>query len=139
MSLTLSAAARTVMVDALRVLIDAGSGAGTLQIRSGTRPAGPGTTATGTLLATITLTDPAFGAGSSGVSTMGDPAGVTAAADGTASWFRILDSNSVAVIDGKVTATGGGGDLTLGTVSLTTGLTIDVTGGTLTQPAGTAD
>ncbi len=139
MSLTLSSAARSAMADALVDLLDAGSGAATLQIRSGTRPAGPGTTATGPLLATVTLGDPAFGSASSGVATMVDPASVLAVASGTASWFRILDSNSLAIIDGKVGATSSGADLELGTTSLTTGLTVDITGGTITQPAGTAD
>lgn len=139
MTLTLSAAIRTTLVDALVDALDAGSGAGTVQIRSGTRPAGPGTTATGTLLATVTLIDPAFGAGSVGVAALTDPNAVVAVADGTATWFRALDSNAVAVFDGRVTATGGGGDLTLATTSITTGLSIDITSGTVTQPAGTAD
>lgn len=139
MTLTLSTAIRNGLVDLLVDALDAGSGAGTIQIRSGTRPAGPGTTATGTLLATVTLVDPAFGAGSSGVATLADPSPVTAVADGTATWFRALDSNNTAVFDGRVTATGGGGDLTLATTSITTGLSVDVTGGTVTQPAGTAD
>lgn len=135
MTLTLATTARTAMCDALVDLLDAGSGAGTIQIRSGSRPANPNTTATGTLLATVTCIDPAFGAASSGAATLADPVSVTAVADGTASWFRALDSNAAAVFDGSVTATGGGGDLTLGTVSITTGLAVDVTGGTITVPA----
>lgn len=139
MTLTLSSAIRSALADVLVDALDAGSGPGTIQIRSGTRPAGPGTTATGTLLATVTLADPAFGSASSGVATLTDPAVVTAVADGTASWFRALDSASTAVFDGRVTATGGGGDLTLATTTITTGLQVDITGGTITQPAGTAD
>jgi hypothetical protein len=139
MTLTLSAAIRTALVDVLVDALDAGSGAGTIQIRSGTRPAGPGTAATGTLLATVTLVDPAFGAGASGVATIADPAAVTAVADGTATWFRAADSTGTAVFDGRVTATGGGGDLTLATTTISTGLSVDITGGTITQPAGVAD
>lgn len=139
MTLTISAAIRNALADAAVDALDAGSGAGTIQIRSGTRPAGPGTAATGTLLATVTLADPAYGAASTGVATLTDPAAVTAVADGTASWFRALDSNSVAVFDGRVTATGGGGDLTLATVTISTGLFVDITSGSITMPAGTAD
>ena len=135
MTLSIATAYRTAMCDALVDGLDAGAGAGTIQIRSGTRPANPNTTATGTLLATVTLADPAFGAASSGVATLTDPASVTAAATGTASWFRALDSNSNAIFDGDVTATGGGGDLTLATTSITSGLTIDITGGSVTVPA----
>jgi hypothetical protein len=135
MTLSIATAYRTAMVDALVDGLDAGTGAGTLQIRSGTRPANPNTAATGTLLATVTCADPAFGGGSSGVATLSDPSGVTAVADGTASWFRALDSDDNPVFDGDVTATGGGGDLTLATTTITTGLTVDVTGGTVTMPA----
>jgi len=138
-TLTLATAARNGMCDLLVDLLDAGAAAGKIEIRSGTRPANPNTTATGTLLATVTLIDPAFGAASTGVATLTDPVSVTAVATGTATWFRAMDSNNNAVMDGRVTATGGGGDLTLATTSLTTGLAVDVTGGTVTMPLGTAD
>jgi hypothetical protein len=139
MTLTLHADVRSGIADYLAGRLDTGSGAGYIEIRSGTRPAGPATTATGTLLATVTLADPAFGAASSGVSTLTNPASVTAVATGTASWFRAFASDGTARFDGRVTATGGGGDLTLTSVSITSGQSVDVTGGTLTQPAGTAD
>lgn len=135
MALSLATSARTAMCDALVDLVDAGSGAGTIEIRTGSKPATPNTAATGTLLATVTLADPAFGAAASGVATLTDPAAVDAVADGTAGWFRALDSTGAAVFDGTVTATGGGGDLTLATTTVTTGLSIDVTGGTVTMPA----
>jgi len=134
MALSLATSARNAMCDALVDLLDAGPAAGTIQIRSGTRPANPNTTATGTLLATVTLIDPAFGSAASGVATLSDPAAVTAAASGTATWFRALDSTGAAVFDGDVTATGGGGDLTLATTSITSGLSVDITGGTVTMP-----
>jgi hypothetical protein len=134
MALSLATTARNAMCDALVDLIDAGAAAGTIQIRTGTRPANPNTAATGTLLATVTLIDPAFGSAASGVATLSDPVAVTAVATGTATWFRALDSNSNAVMDGDVTATGGGGDLTLATTSITSGLSVDITGGTVTVP-----
>ena len=139
MSLTLSTTARNAMADALVDLADAGSGPGKIEIRSGSRPVNPNTAATGTLLATVTLADPAFGAAATGAAALSDPASVDAVADGTATWFRVLDSNNAAVMDGKVTATGGGGDLELATTSITTGLAVDITGGTVTMPVGTAD
>jgi hypothetical protein len=89
------------------------------------------------LLATITCADPAFGSASTGVATLDcDPVlSAVAVADGTAGWCRVLDSNAVAIFDGAVTATGGGGQLTLATVSITTGLTVQITSGTFTVPA----
>lgn len=134
MTLTLSATIRSALADVIGDALDGGS----IQIRSGSRPAGPGSTATGTLLATVVLESPAF-TESGGVLTLVDPDAVTAAADGTATWCRFLNASSAAVMDGKVTGTGGGGDLTLATTTITSGLSVDVTGGTITQPAGTAD
>jgi len=135
--LTLTDAIRNARVQAITNAFNDGPGAGTIQIRSGTRPATPTTTATGTLLATVTLVDPAFGSATAGVATIADPAGVTAAATGTASWFRGFDSTGAAVCDGSVTATGGGGDLTLASTSVVSGTTVDITGGTFTDPQGT--
>lgn len=130
MALTLPNASRSAMCYALVSQLDGG----TIEIRSGTRPASANDTATGSLLAAVTLKTPAFGAASNGVATINDPDPVTASASGTATWFRALTSEGGTVFDGSVTATGGGGDLTLVTTSLTNGLSVDVTGGTVTMP-----
>lgn len=131
----LSTAARNAAGGAVTGLIDAGPAAGTMQIRSGTRPASPQVAASGTLLATVTFGDPAFGAWSSGSSSVADPAAVTAVATGTASWCRVLDSTGAVVMDGDVTATGGGGTVTLSSTSLTSGSPVDITSITVTMPA----
>lgn len=142
MATRISTAARTAAAGAVAALVDGGSGAGVIRIYTGTQPAGPGSAATGTLLASLTLNDPAFGAAVSGVATLDvDPAlTATAVADGTAGWFRLLDSTEAAgsglgIVDGAVTATGGGGQLTLATTTVTTGLQVAVTSGTITMPA----
>lgn len=136
MTIGLPTAVRNAMCDTLVDRFDLGTGAGKLEIRSGTRPATANDLASGTLLATVTLIKPAFGTASSGAATLTDPAAVTGAADGTATWFRGMDSGNVVVFDGSVTATGGGGDLTLSTTTISTGLTVDITGGSVTVPAG---
>lgn len=136
--LTIIDSIRSTMCDALVDSLDAGAGAGTIQIRSGTRPALPTDTATGTLLATVTCIDPAFGSASAGAATIADPVAVTAAATGTASWFRAFDSSPAVKFDGAVTATGGGGDMTLASTSITSGQPVDITGGTISVPQGTA-
>ena len=135
MTLSLATTVRNSMCDALVDSLDLGSGAGKILIYSGTRPANPNASITGTLLATVTCADPAFGAASSGAATLTDPASVTAVATGTATHFRAVDSDDTPKFDGSVTATGGGGDLTLGTTSITSGLAVDITGGTVTVPA----
>jgi hypothetical protein len=134
MTVFISAAARNAAADAVAALVDGGAAAGKLQIRSGTQPAGPDSAATGTLLAELTLDDAAFGAAAAGVATLaGTPLTVTAVASGTASWFRVLDSNSVAVLDGSVGVSGA--DLLVNTVTVSTGLDVEISDGTMTMPA----
>lgn len=134
MTLSLANTVRSAMCDALVDSIDGGS-PGTIKIYDGTRPANPDAAITGTLLATVTCANPAFGPASNGVAVLTDPAAVTAVATGSATHFRAATSAAVAKFDGSVTITGGGGDLTLATVSITSGLSVDVTGGTITVPA----
>lgn len=128
----ISTAARTAMCDTAVDLVDAGTGAGTVQLRDGTAPAGPGSAATGTLIATFTLNDPAFGAAVSGVATADvDPAvTTTAVATGTPTWFRVLDSSSTAIMDGDV-----GTDMTIAPAAIVVGATVTLTSWTVTQPA----
>lgn len=142
MSLTLSNAVRSAAADAIASRVDGGTGAGKIRIYSGTRPAGPDTAITSqTLLAEFACADPSFSSGVNGVITL-DATPVlsaTGVAAGTATWARILDSNNVACIDAKVTASGGGGDVTISTTTISVGLPLTVSAGTLTVPAGTAD
>ena len=135
MAIRLAAATRNAAADAVVDLIDAGPAAGTLKIYTGSQPATGDTAESGTLLATVTLGDPAFGSASAGVATGADPAAVTGVAAGTAGWFRIEDSTGANVFDGSVTATGGGGDLTLSTTTISVGLSVDITSLTVTMPA----
>ena len=142
MAVRISTAARNAMVGQVSTLIDGGSSAGRLRIYTGSQPAGPGTSPSGTLLLDIALNDPSFGSASSGTITAEQSPALsgTASGTGTAGWFRLLDSTEAAgtglgVVDGSVTATGGGGDCQLSTTSLSTGLTVSVTSLTITQPA----
>lgn len=131
MSLTIAATPRSNAIDGAAGTLT------TLDVYSGSRPAGPGTAVTTqTKLATFTVT---FGAASSGVKTLsGVPLSEDALADGTATWFRLSDASG-ARIDGKCSESGGGGDLILASTAITAGLTITITAGTLTAPPGTAD
>lgn len=133
----LSDAAIQAAANAVVDLIDAGAGAGTIQIRSGTRPATADTAATGTLLATLTFSDPAFGnATTAGVATASAiTADSSADNTGTASWARILDSNSNPVMDISVGTSGA--ELNLDSVSIVAGGTVSVTSFTVTMPDGT--
>ncbi len=125
---------RNTIANDVRTAIDVGAAAGKIEIRDGTRPANPETAATGTVLATVVLADPAGGAAASGSVTLTDPAAVTGAAAGTATWARILDGAGAAVMDCTVTATGGGGDITLSTTTISVGVTVDMGALTYTAP-----
>lgn len=102
-------------------VINARAGTGALiRIYSGTQPATADTTASGTLLAELTVSG-AFGTVSSeGVLTVGAVTQDSSAnATGTAGWFRVVASNgTTVVIDGSVTATGGGGQLQLNSLAI---------------------
>jgi hypothetical protein len=124
MSLTHGTATRTAVADTVVDRIDGGS-PGLLKIRAST-----------TVLCTITLANPAFGNAASGVAAMsGLPKSGTAAASGTADNFQVTDSSGNVIFSGSVTATGGGGDLTLDNTSIASGQTVTVTAGSYTAPS----
>lgn len=129
MAITVSTSAAQAQGAALATAIGANS---TIAIYSGTKPTSPETAAAGTLLCTIPVSGSY--ASSSGVLTAADPATVSPAASGTAGWFRIASSGGTAILDGTVSATGGGGDMTLGTTTITTGTSVDLGVPTITIP-----
>lgn len=104
-----------------------------LRIYSGSRPATGG--ATTTLLAQLTCNATFAPGASSGVLTLNaiSPA-TSAAATGTATWFRIVQSNgSTHVFDGSVsTVSAGTGDLQLDDVNIVLGGTVAISTATIT-------
>jgi hypothetical protein len=137
--LRISAVGRNAMVDAIRALLDAGAGAATVKFYTGTQPATPETALSGqTLLATLTMTDPAAPGASGGTLTFSAITEDSAAdASGTATWARVEDSNSVAIFDADVTATGGGGIIQINTVTIAAGGPVRITSATLNIPVTT--
>lgn len=109
---------------------------GSVEIRSGARPATPETAATGVLLATLTFSGTAFAApASSGGNAVAvaNPITQDSAADatGTASWFRVLKSDGTAVWDGDIGVSGA--DMNFVTTSFTAGQPVQITSWTVTQ------
>lgn len=130
----LTNASASAAADAVVDRIDAGAGAGTIKIYSGTIPT-DADTAVGaqTLLATLTFSDPAFGAASNGVATASAiTSDASADATATAAWARIADSTGTTVMD--VTVGTSGDDINFNTVSFVTGATVAITALTYTQP-----
>jgi hypothetical protein len=108
-----------------------------LRIYTGAAPANCGAAATGTLLADIALPSDWMSAAASGSKSLLGTWSVAAAATGTAGYFRIWDTAVTNChVQGTVTATGGGGDMTLDNTSIATGQTVTI--GTFTLSAGNA-
>jgi hypothetical protein len=130
-------------------IIDSGFGGafdadGRIDIYTGAQPANADADVTGTLLGTLSLAADGFGAGASGVATAAAIASDTNADNsGTAGWFRVYKAADGAGgasatkrrLDGSITATGGGGDMTLDNTAITAGGTIAISSFTVTMPA----
>lgn len=107
-----------------------------LRIYSGTKPTNPGTALSGnTLLAECALPSDWMAAASGGTKAKsGTWQDASADATGTASFFRIYDSGGTTChVQGTVTATGGGGDLTVDNTSFASGQSFTVSSFTLTE------
>jgi hypothetical protein len=132
MAVQLSTSVRNARLDAIE------STAGTsaiLTIRTGAQPADCATANSGTVLATLALPSDWLAAASSGAKAKsGTWQDTNADATGTAAHFRIHDSGGTTChMQGSVTITGGGGDLTLDSVSITSGQSVTITSFSLTD------
>jgi len=131
MALQYSAAVRNAQLDALETAIGVSA---VLKIRTGAAPANVATADSGTVLATMTLPSDWLAAASSGSKAKsGTWQDTSADATGTAAHFRIYASDgTTAHIQGTVTATGGGGDLTLDNTSIASGQAITISSFSIT-------
>ena len=131
MALQYSVAVRNARLDAVESTTGASA---ILEIRTGSPPANCGTASSGSLLASCTLPvdwmDPASGGTKVKAGTWQD---TSANGTGTAGYFRIFDSTGTTChIQGTVTLTGGGGDMTVDNTSFETGQAFLVSTFTLT-------
>lgn len=132
----ISTAARTAACDAIVDLVDGGAAAGTLAIRTGAPPTNPADADSGTLLGTLTFSDPAFGAASSGVATASAITSDTNAdASGDAGHFRVKDSNGVVIFQGTAGEAADTCDMTFDEKSIVATGTIACSSFTVTVPA----
>lgn len=134
---SISTAARNAAGNAIVGLLDAGTlnPNAFMEIRTGMRPASPQATATGTLLATLNYSNPAFNLFSGGVSLANAISpDVDIDNNGIAQWFRCYDRDGTAVFDGDITITGGGGDLEFDNVNFLKGGTVQIISLLATMP-----
>ena len=131
MALQYSVNVRNAQLDAIETAIGASA---VLKIRSGSAPATCATADSGTVLSTINLDSDWIDAASSGSKSKSDTwQDASADATGTAAHFRLYASDGTTChAQGTVTATGGGGDLTLDSTSITAGQVVTITSFSIT-------
>lgn len=118
MALQFSVAVRNARLDAVETAIGASA---VLKIRTGAVPANCAAADSGTVLATISLASDWMAVAAAGAKAMsGLPVQDTSAdGAGNAGHFRIYASDGTTChMQGTITATGGGGDMTLDNISL---------------------
>jgi hypothetical protein len=131
MSVQLSVAVRNSGLDTIESTIGTSA---VLKIRTGAQPANCAAADSGTVLATMSLPADWMAAASSGSKpksgTWQDASGDAA---GDAGHFRIYASDGTTCgIQGSVTATGGGGDLTLDNINIAVGQVVTISSFTIT-------
>jgi hypothetical protein len=114
MAITHPTAVRTVIADAVVDRLDAGSGAGQLIFM----------TSGDVEVATLTFSDPAFGAASSGVATASAITSDTSATGGTIAKFKAVDSDGNIAFQGAVGTSGS--DINLSSLTPAPGDTVAV-------------
>jgi len=132
MAIQLSTAVRNARLDSIETVVGTSP---ILEIRSGAPPADCAAADSGTLLASITLPSDWMNAASNGSKTKaGTWQDASADGTGTAGHFRLKDSGGTTChMQGTVTATGGGGDMTVDNVNFAAGQPFTVTTWTLTD------
>lgn len=125
MAVTLTTAARNAACDAIVDLIDGGTtdANGDLVIR----------TSGDVEVATLAMSNPAFGAAATGVATASAISDDTSATGGTAANFIFQDRDNTEILEGSVGTSGA--DLNLSSTSIGAGDTVSVSSFTVTMPA----
>ncbi len=100
-----------------------------LQLRTGAQPADCATANSGTLIADITLPSDWMANASAGVKSKSGTWSTSSASNtGTVAHYRIYESTATTCkMQGTVTLTGGGGDMTIDNTAVVAGQTITVT------------
>lgn len=131
MTLQFSVAVRNAQMDAIETTVGTSA---VVKLRTGAQPATCATADSGTVVATLNLPSDWMSAASGGAkSLLGTWQDAAADAAGTAAHWRLYASDGTTCHEqGSVTATGGGGDMTLDNPVLAIGQQVNVTSFTLT-------
>ena len=126
MAIQLSTAVRNARLDAIETAVGVSA---IMKIRTGAAPANCAAADSGTVLATLSLPSDWMAAASSGSKAMsGTWQDASADAAGTAAHYRIYANDGTTChLQGTVTATGGGGDLTVDNAVFVAGQAFTIT------------
>ena len=115
--------ARDAELDTLTALLDGGF----MKIYTGSPPSSPESSAVGTLLATLEFSSPSFATASGGIASANPiTEDTSAAATGTAGWFRCFKSDGVtAILDGTIGTSGADINLNSTAIQIHTSVSID--------------
>lgn len=133
MALQLSTAVRNALLDAIETAAGASA---VLKVRTGAAPASCAAADSGTVLATVSLPADWMVNAAGGVKAKsGTWEDASADAAGTAGHFRLYAADGTTChLQGTITATGGGGDMTVDNTNFAAGQDFIVSGFTLTAP-----
>jgi hypothetical protein len=131
MATQLDVLVRNAMLDAIETQIGTSPH---LKIRTGAAPANTAASDSGTVLVDITQPSDWMAAASGGSKAKSGTWQFTGAAAGTAAHYRIYDSGGTCRLQGTVTLTAGGGDMTLDNTNIAVGQVVTVTSYAWTQP-----
>lgn len=127
MTVQLSVAVRNAMLDAIETAISTGA---VIKLKTGAPPATCATADSGTVVASITLASDWMSAASAGAKAFSSTPLVDASADnaGTLGHYRVYASDGTTCHEqGTITATGGGGDMTVDNTVVTAGQNVSIT------------
>lgn len=131
MAVQLSVAVRNARLDVIETTIGATA---ILRIRTGAQPATCATADSGTALVSMTLPADYMSNAASGVKALLGTWTGTGAAAGTAAHYRLYDSTGTTCgMQGNVTASGGGGDMTLDNAVIAVAQVVNVTAFNVTE------
>lgn len=135
----MSHTATTAALDALLALVNVG-GAGTITVHTGMQPAETSDGNSGTLLATLSLTNPAFGASNvtgaaarALANTITGPSGGAAAA-GTPNYYRVRNYSGEVIFQGSAGGPTSGAELSFSVTPFTVGGDVEASSFTLYLP-----
>lgn len=127
MTIQLSASVRNAMLDAIETAIGTSA---VIKLRTGAQPADTSQADSGTVVATISLASDWMAAASSGSKSFSSTPLEDSSADnsGTLAHYRVYASDGTTChMQGTITATGGGGDMTVDNTVVVAGQDIKIT------------